>query len=289
MRLIRQHWDARAADFDDDPEHGLHSDEQRRAWLHLLERLSGHSSKRVLDVGCGTGVLTILLAQLGHDVTGVDLAPRMLARARQKAECAGVAVSLRLEDAVKLSDPDASYDLVVARHVMWTLPDPQGVIRELQRVLREHGRLAIIESLWSPQRPEHDPLRMRRRLRRIKGRARQILYYGTRPRHWRRLLKELPENRYERDHVALPFYGGPTPSELANLMNAERMQDIDVTPLMDSTLWGEQPQFLYYLITALRTGKETSKGLEVPQRVSPTVSEHVGSGQVAVQVVGSEQ
>jgi ubiquinone/menaquinone biosynthesis C-methylase UbiE len=96
-------------------------------------------------VGCGTGFLTLLLAELGHNVTGVDIAPEMLELARKKAAQAGLDVELRLGDAEVLEDPDGRYDLIVARHVIWTLPNPAQAVREWLRVLKHDGRLALVE------------------------------------------------------------------------------------------------------------------------------------------------
>src|SRR5256885_4271530 len=122
--VIRHHWDRKASTFDDEIGHSLVSDEQRHAWLDLLSRLAGRSPGRVLDVGCGTGFLALRFAELGHTVTGIDLSPQMIDRARRKAEQAGRQIDFRVGDATALDWPDETYDLVVARHVIWNLPDP---------------------------------------------------------------------------------------------------------------------------------------------------------------------
>src|ERR671930_1040487 len=105
-RVIRYHWDRRANTFDDEIGHGLVSDEQRRAWLDLLSRLVGRTRARVLDVGCGTGFLALRFAELGHTVTGIDLAPQMIARAHGKAEQEALQVEFRVGDAVDLDLAD---------------------------------------------------------------------------------------------------------------------------------------------------------------------------------------
>src|SRR5713226_5972335 len=91
--LVRQHWDWRAAEFDKEASHSLLTDTQSRAWRELIRRIAGTVPLDVLDLGCGTGFLSLLLAELGHRVTGIDVAPSMLAQARAKAAARGLAVN----------------------------------------------------------------------------------------------------------------------------------------------------------------------------------------------------
>src|SRR5947209_13863174 len=134
--VIRHHWDRRASTFDGEAGHGLLSEDQRQAWLGVLSRLTGQPPRRVLDVGCGTGFLAIRFAELGHTVTGIDLAPQMIDQARGKAEQGGLQVDFRIGDAAGLDCAEETYDRVVARHVIWNLPDPQRGLAEWLRVLR---------------------------------------------------------------------------------------------------------------------------------------------------------
>src|ERR1700730_3726578 len=84
--LGRRYWDRRASDFDDEsPSHGLRTDGQTRAWQRLIYEIAGPTPIDALDVGCGTGFLSLLLAERGHRVTGVDMAAAMLGQAQKKA------------------------------------------------------------------------------------------------------------------------------------------------------------------------------------------------------------
>lgn len=149
-RTIVGHWGSQAEVYERSPWRGQHEDEAyRHAWRELLVQLTGEARLKILDVGCGPGHLTAQLAELGHTVTGVDMAPEMLALARQRMERAGLRVTLRLGDAERLDDePDGAYDLVVERHVLWTLPNPASAVAAWQRVLRPGGRAALFEGCW---------------------------------------------------------------------------------------------------------------------------------------------
>jgi ubiquinone/menaquinone biosynthesis C-methylase UbiE len=94
--LVRQHWRRRAADFDREASHGLLTDGQARAWRRLISGLAGAAPLDVLDVGCGTGFLSLLFAAERHHVTGVDLAPTMLVRAITPRGRGSPSVSSRL-------------------------------------------------------------------------------------------------------------------------------------------------------------------------------------------------
>ena len=92
----------------------------------------------VLDIGCGTGFLSLLLAAERHRVTAVDVAPTMLARARDKAEAQGLVIRFIEADIETLDLPAASQDLIVERHVIWftiaSLPAPLvGIYVRLDR------------------------------------------------------------------------------------------------------------------------------------------------------------
>src|SRR4051812_32004082 len=78
-------WDAEAATFDDDPDHGLADPRTRAAWLDLLTSHLPPAPARVADLGSGTGTLSVLLADAGYAVDGVDFSAAMVERARAKA------------------------------------------------------------------------------------------------------------------------------------------------------------------------------------------------------------
>jgi 2-polyprenyl-3-methyl-5-hydroxy-6-metoxy-1,4-benzoquinol methylase len=103
----------------------------------------------VLDVGCGTGSLAVLLAQAGHDVHGIDFSERMVAAAREKARAAGVEVRVEVGDAQAPAAEAASYDVVLGRHILWALADPSEAVRSWVALLRQPGVLLLVEGRWS--------------------------------------------------------------------------------------------------------------------------------------------
>jgi len=209
--LVRRHWNRRAADFDLEASHGLLTDAQARAWRRLIGSIAGSGPLDVLDIGCGTGFLSLLLAAQGHRATGVDVASAMLARAREKAAAQGLAISFIEADVETLDLPAASYDLIVERHVIWTLPHPETALDTWQRLLRPGGRLILIEGHWGPT--------------------------------------ELREE-YSQIHDRLPLFGGRPEAEMAALVRAHGLASVSVEPLMDHELWTEPPSHPRYLVTA---------------------------------------
>ncbi|MFF4445751.1 class I SAM-dependent methyltransferase [Streptomyces sp. NPDC001502] len=147
-RAITEYWDAAAAAFDDEPDHGLRQEHTRAAWARLLRSWLPAGPADVLDVGCGTGSLSLLLAEAGHRVTGVDLAPRMVERAEAKLAAAGLAVRFLVGDAADPPTGHERYDVLLCRHLLWTLPDPGAALRAWVARLGPGGRLVLVEGRW---------------------------------------------------------------------------------------------------------------------------------------------
>lgn len=145
---ITDYWDAAASSFDDEPDHGLRADGTRAAWARYLHSWVPSAPVDILDVGCGTGSLSLLLAEAGHRVTGVDLAPRMVERARTKLTAAGFAARFLVGDAAQPPTADARFDVLLSRHLLWTLPDPEAALRDWVSRLRPGGRLVLVEGRW---------------------------------------------------------------------------------------------------------------------------------------------
>ncbi|GIH23239.1 SAM-dependent methyltransferase [Acrocarpospora phusangensis] len=147
------YWDAVAHAFDDEPDHGLRAEVTRAAWDRRLRAWAPPGPADVLDVGCGTGSLAVLLAAAGHRVTGVDLAPQMIELARGKMAAAELAGRFLVGDAAVPPTGDERFDMVLCRHLVWTLPDPHLALREWVARLRPNGRLVLVEGCWGEAGP----------------------------------------------------------------------------------------------------------------------------------------
>ncbi|MCK2219107.1 class I SAM-dependent methyltransferase [Actinomadura sp. ATCC 31491] len=150
MPNLAAHWDAAADTFDEEADHGLRDPAVRAAWAaRLATWLPPAAGRRpdALDLGCGTGSLSLLLAEAGHRVTGVDLAPRMVERAREKL--AGTDATVTVGDASRPPVGERRFDVVLTRHVVWALPDPERALARWAALLRPGGRLVLVEGRWS--------------------------------------------------------------------------------------------------------------------------------------------
>jgi ubiquinone/menaquinone biosynthesis C-methylase UbiE len=143
---VAAHWNRRAAHFDEDFGHSIRTPAEHAAWDRIFGLvLPPGRMLDALDVGSGTGFLSLELAVRGHRVTGVDFAPSMITRAERKAAERRLAVRFEQADAEQLPFTPESFDLVISRHVLWTLPHPEGAVDEWIRVLRPGGRLVVVD------------------------------------------------------------------------------------------------------------------------------------------------
>ena len=145
----RTFWEGQASTFDVEPDHGLADARTREAWRRLLIDHLPPSPADVVDLGCGTGTLSVLLAREGFRVRGLDFAEAMVAAADAKAARAGVDIAFARGDAASPPYELGSCDVVLSRHVLWALPDPARALATWVRLLRPGGRLVLIEGQWS--------------------------------------------------------------------------------------------------------------------------------------------
>ena len=141
-------YDAAADHFDDEP-----LSFWERIGRRTVDRLGLPAGAQVLDVGCGTGASVLPAAQAvgpSGSVLGVDLATRLLERARTKAvDCGLTNTEFRLADMTALGYPDNRFDAVVSVFSIFFVPNMEGLVGELWRMVRPGGKLAV--TTWGPR------------------------------------------------------------------------------------------------------------------------------------------
>jgi SAM-dependent methyltransferase len=233
---VRDFWDADAATYEDSSDHGPGSPTHRAAWLAALHRLLPPAGSRVLDVGAGTGFLSLAAARLGHRVTALDLSGGMLERLRASAADQGLGVEVVQGGAE--APPAGPFDAVIERHLLWTLPDP-GAALAAWRAVAPEGRLVLFEGLW--------------------GASDQVEALRSQAREQLRRLRGEPDHHH--DHYdpsvleALPLAGGTHPDRLIELVEAagwgparlERLRDVEWAQLLgmspSARLLGVTPRY----------------------------------------------
>jgi SAM-dependent methyltransferase len=107
------------------------------------------AGKRVLDVGCGTGVAALAAARTGAHVTGLDLTPQLIARAKENAAIAGAEIEWHEGDAEAMPFADATFDVVLSHFGHMFAPRPAVVVQDMLRVLKPGGTIAF--ATWPPE------------------------------------------------------------------------------------------------------------------------------------------
>lgn len=148
LQESREIWDKEAPTFDNEPDHGLRDPSVYKAWQQLLSTYIPSSPSTILDIGCGTGTLCVLLSRLGHTLTGIDLSPAMVEQARIKAQGSGQQIEFSVMDAAYPQLSPKQYDVVLCRHILWSLPQPEDVLQRWAALLSPAGRFILIEGDW---------------------------------------------------------------------------------------------------------------------------------------------
>jgi ubiquinone/menaquinone biosynthesis C-methylase UbiE len=145
---IRAYWSDRSRTFDLAFGHKIADGPEFAAWATAIRNTLGDRPLKVLELACGTGEITKVLASLGHEITALDFSEAMLTVSKQKHRDTPN-VRFLLADAEFTMEPDAIYDAIVCRHLVWTLTKPEQAFADWHRILKPGGKLLFFDGNWA--------------------------------------------------------------------------------------------------------------------------------------------
>lgn len=229
---IRDFWNKSSHHYDTYFGHGLRYNEEKQAWLAFLKGAVGTAPLKILDAGAGTGFLALLLAELGHEVVAVDLAEGMLNEGKKKAAELRLTVDWRLGDIEALEFNANHFDVVISRHVFWTITNHRTALLEWKRVLKGGGKVVILDARWGNNGVMQGVRRNIRNLCKVLRGKEQWL------------------KKYEQVRPLLACYGGAPPGMVARQVTAAGFDQAAVALLHDIYHVEKQVMSWYLRITA---------------------------------------
>jgi len=218
---ISKYWDWRSQTYTN----GIcgFDDEEKAVWKGELRAvLNGNGGLKALDVGTGPGFLALILAEMGHTATGVDISTGMIDRAKENARMMNLVADFRHADAESLPFEDESFDLLVNRHLLWTLPNPSGAVEEWARVLRPGGMVLSIDGEWFDPSPSA-------RLRKGLSKAVTLVVERRIPSFY-----SVFGDYYNPIRRELPLYGDSKPKRICSLFEEAGLSNVSFRYLLDA-------------------------------------------------------
>ena len=213
--VIGMYWDKRSQTYDENRYNSQNG--VRHFWKGILkDAIRTDESLKILDVGTGTGFLALLFAEMGHSVTGMDISRGMLKKARHNAGKLKLTVDFMHCDAENLPFEDGTFDVVINRHLLWTLPSPKVAIDEWSRAVKSGGKVMLIDGRW------YDPT-MDMRLRRFLGRMITFVTEKRSPRMFTSYYANIKDR--------LPFFDGSGSNHIVDLFTKAGLKNISVDNL----------------------------------------------------------
>ena len=126
--------------------------DKKLEWIDIIKSnapvFAGDRRLKVLDIGCGPGFFSIILASAGYDVTAVDYTEEMLNKARENAGDLKDRLSLEEWTHIILEFGEGDFDLIVTRNLTWNLKDPEKAYKSWYKVLRNGGNMINFDANW---------------------------------------------------------------------------------------------------------------------------------------------
>ncbi|MGP8320263.1 MAG: class I SAM-dependent methyltransferase [Methanosarcinaceae archaeon] len=232
-RIVRLYWDKRCQTYD---KGGYKSQNKaQHFWKSILKNaVRTDENLRVLDVGTGTGFLALLFAEMKHTVVGIDISRGMLEKARQNADKLNLTVDFMHGDAENLPFEDETFDIVINRHLLWTIPNPRIAVEEWSRVVKSGGQIMLIDGKWYDSSIDM-------RLRRFIG---KIFVYMTEKRNPCMFTSHYAKIKYQ-----LPFYNGSKPNDVVDIFTEAGLKNISVDNLEKLKQFENENRSLSYKIS----------------------------------------
>ncbi|PAF52984.1 hypothetical protein BKH42_08430 [Helicobacter sp. 13S00482-2] len=149
LEEIKQYWSERSTSYTQENLAELNS-EKNKLWGEVFSRYicDDFKGKKVLDIGCGPGIFSILLSKLGAEVSALDYTSDMIEYAKQNALNHNAQIDFFIGDAHHLEFEDNSFDVVVSRNLTWNLSNPKKAYEDWYRVLKKDGKLFNVDANW---------------------------------------------------------------------------------------------------------------------------------------------
>ena len=148
---IVHYWEKRSESFLEQRRSELANPIAKRWMKEIEKQIPAGRRLKILDVGCGAGFFSILLAKEGHEVFGIDLTPEMIENAIQLAEEENADCCFRVMDAENPMFADETFDVVISRNLTWTLPNAEHAYGEWMRVLKTGGVLLNFDANYGKE------------------------------------------------------------------------------------------------------------------------------------------
>ncbi|MDO7253405.1 class I SAM-dependent methyltransferase [Helicobacter cappadocius] len=149
LEEIKEYWSERSFSYAQENLAELNG-EKNHLWSSIFFKYiyDDFRGKKVLDIGCGPGIFSIILSKLNAEVIGLDYTPSMIECAKDNALKHNTQIEFCVGDAHNLIFEDNSFDLVVSRNLTWNLKDPKKAYEQWYRVLKKGGKIFNADANW---------------------------------------------------------------------------------------------------------------------------------------------